>query len=196
MGALYIKYTWSIGECATWCNIPAPSSCRSLVAFNLSAPKDICNVTFFLWRIASQDVCEKKKKKKKKKGQNFHFSLDISHNISHLTYLLTYFHAPPPPPKKKWLYNLKSFGDCHEACRFAGSYNNIQLGTERVNNVNDNSKQHCHFEKTTAPHRISRCLCSCRRLRQILWSLQTTRLLRKNNNINNSSLLASVTQRH
>ena len=29
-----IKYTWSIGNCATWCNIPAPSSCRSLVAFN------------------------------------------------------------------------------------------------------------------------------------------------------------------
>ena len=32
---VYIKYTWSIGNCATWCNIPAPSSCRSLVAFNL-----------------------------------------------------------------------------------------------------------------------------------------------------------------
>ena len=26
------KYTWSIGNCATWFNIPAPSSCRSLVA--------------------------------------------------------------------------------------------------------------------------------------------------------------------
>ena len=26
---VYIKYTWSIGNCATWCNIPAPSSCRS-----------------------------------------------------------------------------------------------------------------------------------------------------------------------
>ena len=36
MGALYIKYTWSIGNCAIWCNIPAPSSCRSLVAFNLN----------------------------------------------------------------------------------------------------------------------------------------------------------------
>ena len=24
MGALYIKYTWSIGNCASWCNIPAP----------------------------------------------------------------------------------------------------------------------------------------------------------------------------
>ena len=33
MGALYIKYIWSFGNCATWCNIPAPSSCRSLVAF-------------------------------------------------------------------------------------------------------------------------------------------------------------------
>ena len=32
---VYIKYTWSIGNCATWCYIPAPSSCRSLVAFNL-----------------------------------------------------------------------------------------------------------------------------------------------------------------
>ena len=32
---VYIKYAWSIGNCATWCNIPAPSSCRSLVAFNL-----------------------------------------------------------------------------------------------------------------------------------------------------------------
>ena len=28
-----IKYTWSIGNSATWCNIPAPLSCRSLVAF-------------------------------------------------------------------------------------------------------------------------------------------------------------------
>ena len=35
MDALYIKYTWSIGNCATWCTIPAPSSCRSLVAFNV-----------------------------------------------------------------------------------------------------------------------------------------------------------------
>ena len=35
MGTLYIyiKYTWSIGSCATWCNIPAPSSWCSLVAF-------------------------------------------------------------------------------------------------------------------------------------------------------------------
>ena len=33
MGALHIKYTWSIGNCATWCNIPAPLSYRSLVAF-------------------------------------------------------------------------------------------------------------------------------------------------------------------
>ena len=33
---VYVKYTWSIGNCATWCNIPAPSSCRSLVAFNLA----------------------------------------------------------------------------------------------------------------------------------------------------------------
>ena len=32
---VYIKYTWSIGNCATWCNIPAPSSCCSLMAFNL-----------------------------------------------------------------------------------------------------------------------------------------------------------------
>ena len=24
MGVLYIKYTWSIGNCASWCNIPAP----------------------------------------------------------------------------------------------------------------------------------------------------------------------------
>ena len=30
MGALY---TWSIGNCATWCNIPASLSCRLLVAF-------------------------------------------------------------------------------------------------------------------------------------------------------------------
>ena len=29
------KYTWSIGNCAIWCNIPAPSSCCSLVAFKL-----------------------------------------------------------------------------------------------------------------------------------------------------------------
>ena len=35
MGALYIyKDTWSIGNCATWCNIPAPLPCCSLVAFN------------------------------------------------------------------------------------------------------------------------------------------------------------------
>ena len=32
---VYIKYTWCIGNCATWCYIPAPSSCRSLLAFNL-----------------------------------------------------------------------------------------------------------------------------------------------------------------
>ena len=32
---VYIKYTWSIENCATWCYIPAPSSCRSLLAFNL-----------------------------------------------------------------------------------------------------------------------------------------------------------------
>ena len=36
MGALYIKYTWSIGNCATWCNITSPLSCCSLVAFNLN----------------------------------------------------------------------------------------------------------------------------------------------------------------
>ena len=30
MGALY---TWSIGNCATWCNIPASLSCHLLVAF-------------------------------------------------------------------------------------------------------------------------------------------------------------------
>ena len=34
---IYIKYTWSIGNCATWCNIPAPSSCCSLLAFNKNA---------------------------------------------------------------------------------------------------------------------------------------------------------------
>ena len=32
-GRLVYKSTWSIGNCSTWCNIPAPSSCRSLVAF-------------------------------------------------------------------------------------------------------------------------------------------------------------------
>ena len=32
---VYIKYTWSIGNCGTWCYIRAPSSCRSLLAFNL-----------------------------------------------------------------------------------------------------------------------------------------------------------------
>ena len=26
---LVYKYTWSIENCATWCNIPAPSSCCS-----------------------------------------------------------------------------------------------------------------------------------------------------------------------
>ena len=33
---LVYKYTWFIGCCAsaTWCNMPVPSSCRSLVAFN------------------------------------------------------------------------------------------------------------------------------------------------------------------
>ena len=33
MGILYIQYTRSIENSATWCNIPAPLSCRSLVAF-------------------------------------------------------------------------------------------------------------------------------------------------------------------
>ena len=32
-GRLVYKYTWSIGDCATWCNIPAPLFCCSLVAF-------------------------------------------------------------------------------------------------------------------------------------------------------------------
>ena len=32
-GHLVYKYTWSIGNCATWCHIPVPSSCRSLVSF-------------------------------------------------------------------------------------------------------------------------------------------------------------------
>ena len=32
---VYIKYTWSIGNCTTSCYIPAPSSCRSFLAFNL-----------------------------------------------------------------------------------------------------------------------------------------------------------------
>ena len=32
-GHLVYKHTWSIGNCATCCNIPAPSSCRSLAAF-------------------------------------------------------------------------------------------------------------------------------------------------------------------
>ena len=36
-GHLVYKYTWSIGNCATWNNIiPAPSSCHSLVAFKLA----------------------------------------------------------------------------------------------------------------------------------------------------------------
>ena len=34
---VYIKYTWSIRNCATCCNIPALLSCRSLVAFNLKS---------------------------------------------------------------------------------------------------------------------------------------------------------------
>ena len=34
---VYNKYTWSIGNCATWCNIPTPLSCLSLVAFKPSA---------------------------------------------------------------------------------------------------------------------------------------------------------------
>ena len=32
-GHLVYKYTWFMGNCATWCNIPAPSSCCSLVIF-------------------------------------------------------------------------------------------------------------------------------------------------------------------
>ena len=44
MGALYIKYTWSIGNCATWCNIPAPSSCRSLVAFKSRSKLEFINI--------------------------------------------------------------------------------------------------------------------------------------------------------
>ena len=33
-GCLVYKYASSIGNCTTWCNIPAPSSCRSLVPSN------------------------------------------------------------------------------------------------------------------------------------------------------------------
>ena len=36
-GHLVYKYTRSIGNCATWCNIPVPLSCRSLMALNLSS---------------------------------------------------------------------------------------------------------------------------------------------------------------
>ena len=32
-GCLVYKYTWSIGNCATLCNIPVPLACCSLVAF-------------------------------------------------------------------------------------------------------------------------------------------------------------------
>ena len=32
-GHLVYKYTWSLGDCVTPCNIPAPLSCSSLVAF-------------------------------------------------------------------------------------------------------------------------------------------------------------------
>ena len=35
---VYLKHTWSIGNCATWCSILAPSSCRS---FNLLQPATI-----------------------------------------------------------------------------------------------------------------------------------------------------------
>ena len=33
-GHLVYKYTWSIKNCAIWCNIPVPSSNHSLEAFN------------------------------------------------------------------------------------------------------------------------------------------------------------------
>ena len=32
-GCLVYKYTWSIGCCATWCNMPVPLPCCSLVDF-------------------------------------------------------------------------------------------------------------------------------------------------------------------
>ena len=37
-GHIVYKDTWSIGCCATWCNMPVPSSCRSLVAFKTLIP--------------------------------------------------------------------------------------------------------------------------------------------------------------
>ena len=115
-------------------------------------PQDICNVTLSLWRKAPQDVCNIITK-----SQNFHFSLDISHNISHFTYPLTYFHDSSKKvsllrkekererekkKKKKKLYNLNSLGDCREAWRFVGSNNNIGLGAERVN-----TDQHTKFKQ-------------------------------------------------
>ena len=36
-GHLVYKYTWSVGCCATWCNMPVPPSCHSLVAFKPSS---------------------------------------------------------------------------------------------------------------------------------------------------------------
>ena len=32
-GCLVYKYTWSLGCCATWCSMPVPLPCHSLVAF-------------------------------------------------------------------------------------------------------------------------------------------------------------------
>ena len=40
---------------------------------------------------------------------------------------------PKKKKKENLLYNVKSFGDCREAWRSAGSNDNIGLGTERVN---------------------------------------------------------------
>ena len=42
-GHLVYKYTCSIGNYATWYNIPVPLSCRSLVAFKLLNKAYICS---------------------------------------------------------------------------------------------------------------------------------------------------------
>ena len=57
-----------------------------LCFLTLSVPPSL---SLSLWRKVPQDVCNTITKK----SQNFRFSLDISHNISHFTYLLTYFHG-------------------------------------------------------------------------------------------------------
>ena len=57
MGALYISiYTCSIGCYAPWCNMPVPSSCRSLVTFEILNTRQVDSANFIV-KVVDSSSC-------------------------------------------------------------------------------------------------------------------------------------------